>query len=64
MFVIPNEVRNPSWIKTKTKRDSSRKNRALNDAAVIFSAALYSTVTDFAKFRGWSTSQPRLTAMW
>src|SRR5207247_10005486 len=23
----------------------------------------YSTVTDFARFRGWSTSQPRRTAM-
>jgi len=23
----------------------------------------YSTVTDFAKLRGWSTSQPRRTAM-
>jgi hypothetical protein len=28
------------------------------------SQANYSTVTDFAKFRGWSTSQPRRTAMW
>jgi hypothetical protein len=25
---------------------------------------VYSTVTDFARFRGWSTSQPRRTAMW
>jgi hypothetical protein len=25
---------------------------------------LYSTVTDFAKLRGWSTLQPRITAMW
>jgi len=24
----------------------------------------YSTVTDFAKFLGWSTLQPRITAMW
>ena len=24
----------------------------------------YSTVTDLARFLGWSTSQPRLTAMW
>ena len=24
----------------------------------------YSTVTDFAKLRGWSTLQPRITAMW
>ena len=27
------------------------------------SAPRYSTVTDFARFRGWSTSQPRRTAM-
>jgi hypothetical protein len=26
--------------------------------------SLYSTVTDFAKFLGWSTLQPRMTAMW
>ena len=25
---------------------------------------LYSTVTDFAKLRGWSTLQPLSTAMW
>src|SRR5947207_2937672 len=25
---------------------------------------VYSTVTDFARFRGWSTSHPRRTAMW
>jgi len=24
----------------------------------------YSTVTDLARFRGWSTWQPRMTAMW
>ncbi len=24
----------------------------------------YSTVTDFARFRGWSTLQPSITAMW
>jgi hypothetical protein len=26
--------------------------------------AVYSTVTDFARLRGWSTSHPRRTAMW
>ena len=26
--------------------------------------SFYSTVTDFAKLRGWSTLQPRMTAMW
>jgi hypothetical protein len=25
---------------------------------------IYSTVTDLAKLRGWSTLQPRITAMW
>lgn len=25
---------------------------------------VYSTVTDFARLRGWSTSHPRRTAMW
>lgn len=28
--------------------------------ALIF----YSTVTDFARLRGWSTLQPRITAIW
>ena len=27
-------------------------------------ASFYSTVTDFAKLRGWSTSVPLLTAVW
>ena len=31
----------------------------MNHFALIF----YSTVTDFAKFLGWSTLQPRKTAM-
>ena len=26
--------------------------------------AIYSTVTDLARLRGWSTSRPRLTATW
>jgi hypothetical protein len=26
--------------------------------------SIHSTVTDFARFRGWSTSHPRKTAMW
>ena len=30
----------------------------------FWSAAAYSTVTDLARLRGWSTSQPRRTAMW
>ncbi|HXG64430.1 MAG TPA: hypothetical protein VNO70_04940 [Blastocatellia bacterium] len=29
-----------------------------------FAAPPYSTVTDLARLRGWSTSQPRRTPMW
>jgi hypothetical protein len=35
---------------------------ALSTQSALASLA-HSTVTDFAKFRGWSTSQPRRTAM-
>ena len=30
----------------------------------IRGSVFYSTVTDFAKLRGWSTLRPRLTAIW
>lgn len=33
------------------------------DTAVLL-ATIYSTVTLFARLRGWSTSQPRRTAVW
>jgi len=36
--------------------------RARRDAGA--EAPAYSTVTLFARFRGWSTSHPRRTAMW
>ena len=42
------------------------KNRKPLERAVfnrISSNFLYSTVTDFARFLGWSTGQPRMTAM-
>ena len=29
----------------------------------LYITGVYSTVTDFAKLRGWSTLQPRITAM-
>jgi len=35
----------------------------LSSAAVI-GRTDYSTVTDLARLRGWSTSVPRATAMW
>ena len=31
---------------------------------VRYEPSLYSTVTDFARFLGWSTLHPRATAMW
>jgi len=31
---------------------------------VRLSSGSYSTVTLLARFLGWSTSQPRMTAMW
>ena len=34
-----------------------REGAAINDR-------VYSTVTDFARFRGWSTSRPARTATW
>lgn len=34
------------------------------DEFEFFCRFVYSTVTDFAKLRGWSTLQPRITAMW
>jgi len=38
--------------------------RFLIGSADVFRKPLYSTVTDFARFRGWSTSVPRRTATW
>lgn len=39
--------------------------RALSAAIAGFaSGPVHSTVTDLARLRGWSTSQPRFTAMW
>ena len=34
-----------------------------SDGGTDPAAEVYSTVTDFARFLGWSTSHPRLTAM-
>ncbi len=38
-----------------------RKTAPSFEAVFLF---VYSTVTDLAKFLGWSTLQPRITAMW
>jgi hypothetical protein len=47
--MISSENRCPSRIKSGTG---------------FFGIMLYSTVTDFARFRGWSTSVPMNTAVW
>ena len=40
------------------------EHRRARGAASRCAAIPYSTVTDFARFRGWSTSVPRATAVW
>jgi len=37
---------------------------SLSGSNIMFYLKNYSTVTDFAKFLGWSTLQPLITAMW
>jgi hypothetical protein len=39
-------------------------NRDIGMLFNLLSTVLYSTVTDLARLRGWSTSHPRRTAMW
>jgi hypothetical protein len=57
LFRDGNEGREPTRV-TITPPKSGRKKKNQNEPVRD-----YSTVTDFAKFRGWSTSQPRITAM-
>jgi hypothetical protein len=40
------------------------RQRAQDDEESSRRPGSYSTVTDLARLRGWSTSQPRRTAMW
>ncbi|HEX8852855.1 MAG TPA: hypothetical protein VF754_05175 [Pyrinomonadaceae bacterium] len=47
-------------MKRRRGRDHVMHGRGL---CVSLSRRYYSTVTDFARLRGWSTSQPRRTAM-
>lgn len=37
---------------------------SLSGSNINFYVDDYSTVTDFARFLGWSTLQPLITAMW
>jgi hypothetical protein len=46
-----------------TKCDGSKTLSDFNPPQT-YSTATYSTVTDFAKLRGWSTLQPRMVAIW
>ena len=45
----------------KNDRQDGDPAQAIDESNSI--QAVYSTVTDFARLRGWSTSQPRRTAM-
>jgi len=45
-------------------RKSTRRVNFLSSPISHFYIKSYSTVTDLARLRGWSTLQPRITAMW
>jgi hypothetical protein len=47
----------------KGKRCEARSKKVHHASILAENAPGYSTVTDFARFLGWSTSQPRRTAM-
>jgi hypothetical protein len=44
-FVIPNEVRNLSWVQTQEKRDSSAKGAPRNDKIRVFRGLFSRAVT-------------------
>lgn len=46
--------------KFDNKKKARPKSRFFN---ILYLKKIYSTVTDFAKLRGWSTLQPLITAM-
>gem|GEM_PF-1516148 len=50
---------------TPKKKFDNKKKRDINLAFLTYYILkkIYSTVTDFAKLRGWSTLQPLITAM-
>ncbi len=60
-----------SVTRTPTGQDSGRNGSAcraplhgVRQALLRPFKYVYSTVTDLARFLGWSTLQPRITAMW
>ena len=58
--IILTKTKVQNWhIPKKTKKGASKLMLPFNS----FKSAFYSTVTDFAKLRGWSTLQPRITAI-
>jgi hypothetical protein len=63
--VVPGFVAGLYAAASVTGRDVWLSNVSSNSVArgIRAIAPRHSTVTDFAKFRGWSTSHPRLTAM-
>ena len=66
------EIMRPEDVGVPRRRSCSASTQGAtrsSNAATISGLSLgrkkaYSTVTLFARFRGWSTSQPRRTAMW
>jgi hypothetical protein len=51
------------WQQEQRQRGKSRSKWETHADILAENGAGYSTVTDFARLRGWSTSQPRRTAM-
>jgi hypothetical protein len=50
-------------VSAQSRRNNKKRERSAHSRIVDLSSSVYSTVTDFARFLGWSTSQPRRTAM-
>lgn len=61
----PESYTKSDLVKVKPREKSNRKTYCEPDRIARSTSARhrYSTVTDFARFLGWSTSQPRRTAM-
>jgi hypothetical protein len=55
--------KNAFMIKIKKLKISQKKSKTIGLAFTLSIKTAYSTVTDFAKFLGWSTLQPLNTAI-
>ena len=51
-------------VPVRSRPSVPRKTAPSFEAVFLLVFLIYSTVTDLAKLRGWSTLQPRITAMW